>query len=134
MSLFLVMFGGWAIGMRNMIIYELDQDYAKYLDSLGAPNSLVRRYAFRNAVLPQVTGLALALGVIVAGAIVTEIVFSYPGIGKLLLAAVQNEDYALIQGIFLFVIIGVLIANFLVDIAYVRLDPRIRVGMSGGSQ
>jgi peptide/nickel transport system permease protein len=131
MSLFLVMFGGWAIGMRNMIIYELDQDYAKYLDALGAPNGLVRRYAFRNAVLPQVTGLALSLGVIVAGALVTEIVFSYPGIGKLLLAAVQNEDYALIQGIFLFVIIGVLIANFLVDIAYVSLDPRTRVGMSG---
>ena len=59
MSLFLVMFGGWAIGMRNMIIFELDADYSQYLDSLGAPNSLVRRYAFRNAVLPQVTGLAL---------------------------------------------------------------------------
>jgi peptide/nickel transport system permease protein len=133
MSLFLVLFGGWAIGMRNMIIYELDQDYAKYLDALGAPTGLVRRYAFRNAVLPQVTGLALSLGVIVAGALVTEIVFSYPGIGKLLLAAVQNEDYALLQGIFMFVIVGVLIANFLVDIAYVRLDPRTRVAMTGGT-
>jgi peptide/nickel transport system permease protein len=132
MSLFLVMFGGWAIGMRNMIIYELDADYSKYLDALGAPSGLIRRYAFRNAVLPQVTGLALALGVIVAGALVTEIVFSYPGIGKLLLAAVQTQDYFLLQGIFLFVIIGVLIANFLVDIAYVWLDPRTRVGMSGG--
>jgi len=131
LSLFLVMFGGWAIGMRNMIIYELDADYSKYLDALGAPRGLVRRYAFRNAVLPQVTGLALALGVVVAGALVTEIVFSYPGLGKLLLAAVQNEDYFLIQGIFLFVIVGVLIANFLVDIAYVVLDPRTRVGMSG---
>ncbi len=133
LSLFLVMFGGWAIGMRNMVIYELDADYSKYLDALGAPASLVRRYAFRNAVLPQVTGLALQLGVIVAGALVTEIVFSYPGLGKLLLAAVQNEDYFLLQGIFLFVIAGVLIANFLVDIAYVRLDPRTRVGMSGGT-
>jgi peptide/nickel transport system permease protein len=133
LSLFLVMFGGWAIGMRNMIIYELDADYSKYLDALGAPSGLVRRYAFRNAVLPQVTGLALQLGVIVAGALVTEIVFSYPGLGKLLLAAVQNEDYFLLQGIFLFVIVGVLIANFLVDIAYVRLDPRTRVGMSGGT-
>jgi peptide/nickel transport system permease protein len=132
-SLFLVMFGGWAIGMRNMIIYELDADYSKYLDALGAPSGLVRRYAFRNAVLPQVTGLALQLGVIVAGALVTEIVFSYPGLGKLLLAAVQNEDFFLIQGIFLFVIAGVLIANFLVDIAYVVLDPRTRVGMSGSS-
>ena len=62
----------------------------------------------------------------------TEIVFAYPGIGKLLLAAVQNKDYFLLQGIFLFVIIGVLIANFIVDIAYVAVDPRTRVGMSGG--
>jgi peptide/nickel transport system permease protein len=133
LSLFLVMFGGWAIGMRNMVIYELDADYSRYLSALGAPSGLIRRYAFRNAVLPQVTGLALALGVIVAGALVTEIVFSYPGIGKLLLAAVQNQDYFLLQGIFLFVIVGVLIANFLVDIAYVLVDPRTRVGMSGGT-
>ena len=133
LSLFLVQLGGWAIGMRNMIIYELDADYSRYLAALGAPSGLIRRYAFRNAVLPQVTGLALSLGVVVAGALVTEIVFSYPGIGKLLLAAVQNEDYFLLQGIFLFVIAGVLIANFLVDIAYVLLDPRTRVGMSGGS-
>jgi peptide/nickel transport system permease protein len=132
MSLFLVMFGGWAIGMRNMIIYELDADYSRYLGALGAPSKLVRRYAFRNAVLPQITGLALALGVIVAGALVTEIVFSYPGIGKLLLAAVQNKDYFLLQGIFLFVIVGVLVANFIVDVAYVVVDPRTRVGMSGG--
>jgi peptide/nickel transport system permease protein len=131
-SLFLVMFGGWAIGMRNMIIYELDADYSRYLGALGAPSRLVRKYAFRNAVLPQITGLALALGVIVAGALVTEIVFSYPGIGKLLLSAVQTKDYFLLQGIFLFVIIGVLIANFIVDIAYVVVDPRTRVGMRGG--
>ena len=133
LSLFLVMFGGWAIGMRNMIIYELDADYSRYLTSLGAPNGLVRRYAYGNALLPQVTGLALTLGVIVAGALVTEIVFAYPGLGKLLLAAVQNQDYFLLQGIFLFVIIGVLIANFLVDIAYVFVDPRTRVGMRGGA-
>ena len=132
-SLFLVMFGGWAIGMRNMIIYELDADYSRYLNALGAPSGLVRRYAFRNAVLPQITGLALQLGVIVSGALVTEIVFSYPGIGKLLLAAVQNLDFFLLQGIFLFVIVGVLIANFLVDIAYVLVDPRTRVGMRGGT-
>jgi peptide/nickel transport system permease protein len=131
-SLFLVMFGGWAIGMRNMIIYELDADYSRYLGALGAPSRLVRKYAFRNAVLPQITGLALALGVIVAGALVTEIVFSYPGIGKLLLSAVQTKDYFLLQGIFLFVIIGVLVANFIVDIAYVVVDPRTRVGMRGG--
>jgi len=130
-SLFLVMFGGWAIGMRNMIIYELEADYSHYLEALGAPRKLVRRYAFRNAILPQITGLALQLGVIVAGALVTEIVFSYPGIGYLILAAIQNQDYFLIQGCFLFIIIGVLLANFAIDIIYVIVDPRTRIGMAG---
>ena len=133
LSLFLVGFGGWAIGMRNMIIYELESDYSRYLEALGAPQSLVRKYAFRNAMLPQVTGLALQLGVIVAGALVTEIVFSYPGIGLLLFNAIKSEDYFLLQGIFIFVIAGVLIANFLVDIAYIVVDPRTRVGMRGGT-
>ena len=76
LSLFLVAFGGWAIGMRNMIIYELESDYAHYLEALGAPQRLVRKYAFRNAVLPQITGLALSLGAVIAGALVTEIVTS----------------------------------------------------------
>lgn len=133
LSLFLVMFGGWAIGMRNMIIYELESDYAHYLEDLGAPRSLVRRYAFRNAILPQITGLALQLGVIVAGALVTEIVFSYPGIGYLILKAIQNQDYFLLQGCFLFIIIGVLLANFVIDIVYVLVDPRTRAGMTGES-
>ncbi|HEY4695831.1 MAG TPA: ABC transporter permease [Candidatus Hydromicrobium sp.] len=132
-SLFIVMFGGWAIGMRNMIIYELEADYSHYLEALGAPRKLVRRYAFRNAILPQITGLALQLGVIVAGALVTEVVFSYPGLGYWILQAIQNQDYFLIQGCFLFIIIGVLIANFIIDIVYVVIDPRTRVGMVGGS-
>lgn len=131
LSLFLVMFGGWAIGMRNMIIYELEADYSHYLEALGAPRSLVRKYAFRNAILPQITGLALQLGVIVAGALVTEIVFSYPGIGYLILQAIQNQDYFLLQGCFLFIIIGVLLANFVIDVAYVLVDPRTRTGMQG---
>jgi peptide/nickel transport system permease protein len=132
LSLFLVGFGGWAIGMRNMIIYELEADYAQYLASLGAPRRLVRRYAYRNAILPQVTGLALALGTVVAGALVTEVVFTYPGLGSMTLTAIQNRDYFLLQGIFIFIIAGVLIANFLVDIAYVVIDPRTRLGMQGG--
>jgi peptide/nickel transport system permease protein len=130
-SLFLVGFGGWAIGMRNMIIYELEADYSHYLEALGAPRRLVRQYAFRNAMLPQLTGLALQLGVIVAGALATEIVFSYPGIGYLILGAIQNKDYFLIQGCFLFIIIGVLLANFAIDIVYVLVDPRTRTGMLG---
>jgi peptide/nickel transport system permease protein len=132
-ALFLVAFGGWAIGMRNMIIYELEADYSNYLAALGAPRRLVRKYAYRNALLPQITGLALALGAVVAGAIVVEIVFSYPGLGSLTLGAIQNRDYFLIQGIFLFLITGVLIANFIIDIAYVFIDPRTRVGMQGGA-
>ena len=132
-SLFLVGFGGQAIGMRNMIIYELEADYAHYLEALGAPRRLIRNYAYRNAILPQITGLALSLGVIVAGALVTEVVFSYPGIGYLLLAAIQNQDYFLIQGCFLFIIVGVLLANFVIDIAYVIIDPRTRRGMVGES-
>jgi peptide/nickel transport system permease protein len=131
-SLFLVAFGGWAIGMRNMIIYELEADYSHYLEALGAPSRLVRRYAFRNAMLPQLTGLALALGVIVGGALVTEVVFNYPGLGKLTLTAIQNRDYFLLQGIFLFIVVGVLVANFIVDIVYVVVDPRTRTGMQGG--
>ncbi|MEN3533752.1 ABC transporter permease [Microbispora sp. ZYX-F-249] len=130
-SLFLVAFGGWAIGMRNMITYELEADYVNYLRALGAPMRLVRRYAFRNAILPQVTGLALQLGVLVAGALVTEIVFSYPGLGHLILQAIQNQDFFLLQGAFLFIVIGVLIANFVIDIAYVLVDPRTRTGMGG---
>ncbi len=132
-SLFLVGFGGWAIGMRNMIIYELEADYSHYLEALGAPRKLIRQYAFRNGILPQITGLALQLGVIVAGALVTEVVFSYPGIGYLLLAAIQNQDYFLIQGCFLFIIIGVLLSNFIIDIVYVLVDPRTRRGMTGES-
>ena len=132
-SLFLVGFGGWAIGMRNLIIYELEADYSHYLEVLGAPRRLVRRYAFRNALLPQLTGLALQLGVLVAGALVTEIVFSYPGLGYLILQAINNQDFFLIQGAFLFIILGVLAANFAVDVVYVLVDPRTRVGMRGAA-
>jgi peptide/nickel transport system permease protein len=131
LSLFLVGFGGWAIGMRNMIIYELESDYSNYLAALGAPNRLIRGYAYRNALLPQITGLALALGAVVAGALVTEVVFTYPGLGTMTLTAIQNRDYFLLQGIFIFIILGVLVANFVVDIAYLVIDPRTRLGMQG---
>jgi peptide/nickel transport system permease protein len=131
LTLFLVSFGGWAIGMRNLVIYELEAEYANYLESLGAPRKLVRKYAYGNAVLPQMSGLAVALCVVVGGALVTEIVFGYPGVGSLVLTAIQNRDYFLLQGVFLFIIVGVLIANFIVDIAYVIVDPRTRTGLQG---
>lgn len=130
-SLFLVMFGGWAIGMRNMIIFELEADYSNYLQALGARRKLVRRYAYRNAVLPQLTGLALQLGTIVGGALVTEIVFSYPGIGFMILQAINSQDYFLLQGAFLFIVIGVLIANFIIDAVYTLVDPRTRTRLQG---
>ena len=131
LTLFLVAFGGWAIGMRNLIIYELESEYANYLQALGAPAKLVRKYAYGNAVLPQMSGLALALGAVVGGALVTEIVFGYPGIGTLIITAIQNRDYFLLQGVFLLIIVGVLIANFIVDILYVIVDPRTRAGIQG---
>jgi peptide/nickel transport system permease protein len=116
-----------------MIIYELKSDYSHYLESLGAPRKLVRKYAFRNAMLPQITGLALALGGVLAGALVTEVVFSYPGLGSQVYAAILSKDYFVIQGVFLFIIVGTLIANFLVDAVYVLVDPRTRIGMQGGA-
>jgi peptide/nickel transport system permease protein len=128
---FLVSFGGWAIGMRNLVIYELETDYARYLRSLGASQRLVRKYAYRNAVLPQLSGLALSLGVVVGGNIVTEVVFQYPGLGHLIFLAISDEDYFLLQGIFMFIIVGVLLANFVIDIVYVIVDPRTRLSMQG---
>jgi peptide/nickel transport system permease protein len=131
LTVFLVSFGGWAIGMRNLVIYELETDYSRYLRSLGASQRLVRRYAYRNAVLPQLSGLALALGVVVGGNIVTEVVFQYPGLGHLIFLAISDEDYFLLQGIFMFIIVGVLLANFVIDIVYVIVDPRTRLSMQG---
>jgi peptide/nickel transport system permease protein len=131
LSLFIVQLGGWAIGMRNMVIYELEANYVRYLETLGISRKLIRKYAFRNAILPQVTGLALQLGTVIAGQVTTEVVFSYPGIGYILTQAILNQDYFLIQGCFLFIIIGVLIANFTVDLVYMALDPRIRYSYGG---
>jgi peptide/nickel transport system permease protein len=131
LTVFLVSFGGWAIGMRNLVIYELETDYARYLRSLGAPQRLVRRYAYRNAVLPQLSGLALQLGVVVGGNIVTEVVFQYPGLGHLIYIAVTDQDFFLLQGIFLFIVVGVLLANFAIDVAFVIVDPRTRLSMQG---
>ena len=98
LTVFLVSFGGWAIGMRNLVIYELETDYARYLRSLGASERLVRKYAYRNAVLPQLSGLALALGVVVGGSIVTEIVFQYPGLGHLIYEADHRPGLLLAAG------------------------------------
>lgn len=119
--------GGWMLGMRNMMLTVLDEDYITVAQAKGLPNRRVLwSYAARNAVLPQIQSFALSIGFIVGGAIVMEMVFSYPGIGKLLLDATNAKDYALMQGVFLVITISVLIANVLADIVYAFLDPRTR--------
>lgn len=131
LTMFLVQLGGWAIGMRNMILYERSSNYSKYMESLGASDKLIRSYGFRNGILPQVTGLALRLSGIIGGAILVEVVFNYPGLGRLMLSSIQNQDYFLLQGIFLAIVIMTLVANFLVDIIYMFIDPRVRLSLSG---
>ncbi len=130
-SLVLVFIGGQAVGMRSMAIYELGADYVNYGRGLGLRDSTLTRYIFRNAMLPQVTGLALSIGGIVGGALITELVFSYPGLGSLLFAAIGTNDYPVIQSITLIITITVLAANFLVEVAYGLIDPRIRAAQSG---
>jgi peptide/nickel transport system permease protein len=130
LSIFLVVVGGQAIGMRSMCIYELGTDYVKYAKMLGIRESKILLYMFRNAMLPQLTGLALALGGMVGGALLTEIVFSYPGLGTAMLTAIQGNDYPLITGCCLLITVSVLIANFTVDILIGFLDPRIRAAQA----
>jgi peptide/nickel transport system permease protein len=119
--------GGWMLGMRNMMVSTLSEDYMLTAEAKGLrPGRIMRRYAARNAVLPSVSGFAISLGFVVAGSIVTEAVFSYPGIGSALLQAVGNNDYAMMQGIFLVITLSVLGANLLVDLLYSVIDPRTR--------
>ena len=128
-SIFLILAGGQAIGMRSMGIYELGTDYIKYAKWLGLKEHKILLYLFRNAMLPQLTGLALSLGTMIGGALITEMIFSYPGLGMAMLSAIQNNDYPLIQGCTLLVTVSVLIANFTVDIMIGFLDPRVKAGL-----
>jgi peptide/nickel transport system permease protein len=131
LSIFMVVVGGQAIGMRSMCIYELGTDYVKYAKLLGIKENKILLYTFRNAMLPQLTGLALALGAMVGGALITEIIFSYPGLGMAILTAIQGNDYPVITGCTLLITVCVLIANFSVDILVGLLDPRIRAAQAG---
>ena len=118
---------GWLLGMRNAMITTLSEDYVIMAEAKGLTRRRVMfTYAARNAILPNITGFALSLGFVVSGSLLTEIVFSYPGIGYTLYQAVENQDYALIEGMFLIITLAVLAANFLADIVYVMLDPRVR--------
>jgi len=125
-TMVLIAMGGQAIGMRSMSIYELNADYVKYARFLGIRDSKIIKYVFRNAMLPQITGLAFALGAMVGGNIVAETVFSYPGIGITLLSAIRGGDYPVISAATLIITIMILLANLFIEIIYGLLDPRIK--------
>ncbi|MFI5491602.1 ABC transporter permease [Actinoplanes sp. NPDC051859] len=118
---------GWILSMRNMMVTVAAEDYITVAHAKGLPERRVALgYAARNALLPNVSGFALALGFIVGGTLLVEIVFSYPGLGFLLFRAVGAKDYPLMQGIFLVITLSVLVANLVADLAYLALDPRTR--------
>ncbi|OLZ11377.1 ABC transporter permease [Sulfobacillus thermosulfidooxidans] len=126
--------GGWMIGMRNNMIQTLGEDYITFAEAKGVNHwRLMFQYAARNAILPSLTSFAMSMGFVVGGALLTETVFSYPGMGYQLLVAVENEDYPLMQGLFLMIALAVLLANFFVEILYGKLDPRARQGQGGAS-
>jgi peptide/nickel transport system permease protein len=129
-SIVLIAIGGQAIGMRSMSIYELNADYVKYSRFMGIKDRKIVGYVFRNAMLPQITGLALAIGTMVGGALVAEIIFSYPGLGTTLLRSVQGQDYPLISATTMIITIMVLIANFAIELVYGFIDPRIKAAQS----
>ncbi|MDI1449766.1 ABC transporter permease [Polyangium sp. 6x1] len=126
-SIVLASVGGWMLSMRSSMIGVLAEDYVTMAHAKGlSPLRIMFHYAARNALLPNVTGFGMALGFVLGGSLLTEIVFSYPGQGYLLVQAVRSQDYPLMQGIFLTITMAVLAANFLVDVLYVWLDPRTR--------
>jgi peptide/nickel transport system permease protein len=125
--------GGWLLSMRNNMLTTLREDYVVLAEAKGLSNAKVAiGYAARNAILPNFTGFAMALGFVVGGSLLVEVVFAYPGMGYLLYNAAINQDYPLLEGIFVVIVACVLLANFLADLAYVILDPRIRRMRTGG--
>jgi peptide/nickel transport system permease protein len=126
-TIVLVTIGGQSLGMREMSIYELNADYVKYSRLMGIKDSKIVTYVFRNAMLPQITGLALSLGTMIGGNLIAEMVFSYPGIGTTMMAAIRQQDYPLLSGCTLMVTLTVLVANFVVDIVCGLIDPRVRM-------
>jgi peptide/nickel transport system permease protein len=126
-TIVVVSLGNWLLGMRNSMIGILAEDYITLAQAKGLPERRIMfNYAARNALLPNITAFGMALGFVLGGALLTEIVFSYPGMGYLLVQSVRNQDYPLMQGLFLMITLAVLCANLIVDLLYVRLDPRVR--------
>jgi peptide/nickel transport system permease protein len=128
LTIVLTSIAGWMLTMRNVMITTIGEDYVVAAQAKGLPNRrVIFTYAARNALLPQLQGFALAVGFVVSGALIMEIVFSYPGIGLLLLNSVSSDDYPVMQAIFLVITFAVLLANLIVDIIIVFVDPRARV-------
>jgi peptide/nickel transport system permease protein len=127
LSIALATMGGWMLSMRNATITVLSEDYITLARAKGLTDRRIMfRYAARNALLPNVTSFGMALGFVLGGSLLTEIVFSYPGLGHLLLIAVRSQDYPLMQGLFLSLTFSILIANWAVDVVLALLDPRAR--------
>lgn len=120
--------GGWSTGMRAMMLYELDSPYLLYSKQLGFKKSLLESYARRNAILPQVTGLNLRFNELVGATLIVEYVFNYKGLGTLIVRSAQTHNYPMIIGSFVVIILATVIGNFLLDILYGLIDPRIRTG------
>jgi len=129
-SIVTIAIGGQAIGMRSMSIYELNADYVKFSRFMGIKDRKIIGYVFRNAMLPQITGLALALGTMVGGALVAETIFSYPGLGSTILTAVMGQDYPLISAVTLIITLMVLIATFAIELLYGVIDPRVKAAQT----
>jgi peptide/nickel transport system permease protein len=119
--------GFWALGMRSQMVSVLGEDYISFAEAKGLnPWRIFFRYGMRNAMLSQVTALALAMGAVLSGAVLVEVVFNYPGLGTLLYVAIRGQDYFVIQGVVLMLIISLALLLFVVDLIYPLLDPRIR--------
>jgi peptide/nickel transport system permease protein len=129
LSIVLATIGGWMLSMRNAMMGAMGQDYVALAEAKGLSRfRIIWRYAARNALLPNMTGFGMALGFVMGGSLLTEVVFSYPGQGFLLVQAVRSQDFPLMQGLFLMITLAVLLANWLVDLFTTLLDPRIRLG------
>jgi len=128
LSLFIIYLGGWATGMRSMMIHEMDSGYVRYSEQLGFRKNKSMSYAKRNAILPQFTGINLYLNALIGETAIIEIIFGWPGIGRLMYDAVLDKNSPLIIGCFLIIMVIVIFGNFLVDILYGFIDPRIRTG------
>jgi len=127
LSIILAAIGSWAIGIRGMMITTNGEDYMTFAEARGLRgNTMFYRYGLRNAMLPQITSLALSLGHIVSGALIVEVVFTYPGVGSLLYNAIKGADYFVVYGVVFMVVLALGFATMLVDLAYPLLDPRIR--------